>query len=66
MLNPKYQRYADRLRELIEDGQTVAKLERKYDGVSWPYIREHDGLHEWYTKAMNILSIAFGKIASIF
>ena len=28
MLNPKYTRYADRLRELIEEGQRVAKLER--------------------------------------
>lgn len=25
MLNPKYQRYADRLRELVAEGQTVAK-----------------------------------------
>jgi hypothetical protein len=33
MLNPKYQRYAERLKELIEEGQAVAGLERTEDSL---------------------------------
>lgn len=61
MLNPKYQRYAERLKELIEEGQAVAGLERKDVGDAWPYIHEYDRLDEWYTKVMNIISVTFGN-----
>lgn len=61
MLNPKHKRYADRLRELIEEGQAVAKLERPspYTG---PYIQGEDNikLQAWLTKVSNILEAVFG------
>jgi hypothetical protein len=58
MLNPKHQRYADRIRELIEEGRAVAKLER--DSSVGPYIQEKIPLHSWLTKVHNIIEMVFG------
>lgn len=61
MLSPKHERYADRIRELIEEGQAVAKLERP-SGVRGfgPYIRDKVPLQAWLVKVNNILETAFG------
>ncbi|MGD0780395.1 MAG: DUF4145 domain-containing protein [Dehalococcoidales bacterium] len=60
MLNPKYQRYAERLRELIEEGNTVAKL-AKPSSVG-TYIQGEDNIQaqSWLTKVRNILGTVFG------
>lgn len=57
MLSPKHQRYADRLRELIEEGRTVANL-----GISTEYglyIRDQVSLHAWLAKVRNIIETVF-------
>jgi hypothetical protein len=60
MLNPSHSRYADRLRELIQEGQAVAKLE-KPSSVG-PYIQDQDTipLQAWLTKVGNIIETVFG------
>jgi hypothetical protein len=60
MLNPKYRRYAERLQELVEEGKSVAKLE-KPSSVG-PYIQGEDDikLNAWLTKTSNILETVFG------
>jgi hypothetical protein len=62
MLNPKHQRQADRLRELIEEGKAVAKLERlsEYIGL---HIQDDDIIQAqgWLAKAKNILEMVFGS-----
>ena len=60
MLNPKYQRFADRLEELIEEGKHIATLERP--SSIGAYIQGDDEIrvHEWLTKTQNILKIVFG------
>ena len=60
MLTLKHQRYADRLRELIEEGQGVAKLERPSDVGH--YIQGTDDIRAqgWLTKVRNILENVFG------
>lgn len=58
MLNPKHKRYADRIRELIEEGHAVAKLER--DSSVGPYIKDKVPLHSWLTKVENIIESVFG------
>ena len=64
-LNPKYQRYADRLRELVEEGEAVAKLERPAHGVP-PFIQDRDliRLRAWLTNVYNIIDILFGAESS--
>jgi len=61
MLNPKYQRYADRLRELIKEGQTLAKLEKPSSVGS--YIQDEDNarVQSWLAKTRNILEVVFGS-----
>ena len=61
MLSPKYKRYADRIRELIEEGQAVAKLERPSGvrGVG-SYIQDKVPLQAWLVKVNNILETVFG------
>jgi hypothetical protein len=60
MLNPKHKRYADRVQELIEEGQAVAKLERP--SSVGPYIQDEDKipLQAWLIKVSNILETVFG------
>ena len=45
MLNPKHKRYAERLRELIEEGQHIATLESGEPG--YRYIRDEDEVTLW-------------------
>jgi hypothetical protein len=60
MLNPKQKRYADRLRQLIVEGNGVALLERP--SSVGPYIKDRDiiTLQAWLTKVVNILETVFG------
>lgn len=60
MLNPKNQRYADRIRELIEEGKAVARLE-KPSSVG-QYIQGDDliKVQAWLAKVGNILKTVFG------
>jgi hypothetical protein len=60
MLNPKYHRYVNRLRDLIKEGQSVAKLERP--SSVGPYIQGEDKtqVQGWLTKVRNILDTVFG------
>ncbi len=63
-MNPKYQRAADRLRELITEGERVASLER--DSAVGPYIKEKVPLHAWLAKVENIVGAVFGKESAHF
>ena len=65
MLNPKHQRYADRIRELIEEGKTVARLERSSQ-LGYAYIQDEDQIrvHAWLANAENILVTVFGRESS--
>jgi len=60
MLNPKYQRYADRLRDLIAEGESVAQLERPKGRYSFIADESSIPLQAWLDKANNILHIVFG------
>src|SRR6266508_2809063 len=61
MLNPKYARYADRFRELIEEGNKLVTLEKPSSVGS--YIQDADTIQVvvWLTKARNILEVALGS-----
>ncbi|HUU28896.1 MAG TPA: DUF4145 domain-containing protein [archaeon] len=58
MLNPKHERFAKRIRELIEEGKTVASLERPSE--VGPYIKEKIPLQSWLVKVKNIIFVIFG------
>ena len=60
MLNPRHQRFANRIEELIEEGKHIATLERP--SAIGAYIQGDDEIkvHEWLTKTQNILKIVFG------
>lgn len=62
MLNPKYAKYVDRLRELIDEGQKIAKLEKPLHGSSMLRFQGEDKslVFGWLTKSRNILEIALG------
>jgi hypothetical protein len=62
MLNPKYQRYADRLKDLIEEGKDVAKLEH-ISSSGFRYIQNEDKipLNAWIMKTNNIVETVFGN-----
>ena len=55
-------RVAARLRELIEEGKTVASLERRSPLSSNEYIQDKDkiALHAWLSKTTNIIEATFG------
>ena len=59
MLSPKHKRYADRIRELVGEGQAVAKLERP--SMVGPYIQDRVPLQAWLVKVNNILETVFGS-----
>jgi hypothetical protein len=61
MLNSQYQRYASRLRELIEEGSKVAELEKPSSVGS--YIQDKDRIlaQSWLSKVRNILENVFGS-----
>lgn len=60
MLNPKYKKYANRLIELIKEGNEVAKLEKPSSVGT--YIQDEDRirLQSWLTRSRNILGSVFG------
>jgi hypothetical protein len=62
MLSPKHQRQADRLRELIEEGQRVAKLERMIPSGDFSHFEGEDNIQvqAWLIKTKNILGTVFG------
>lgn len=59
-LNPRYARYAARLRELIEEGKKVAGLETRGHSSSWIQGENKVPLHAWLTKTQNIIEGVFG------
>jgi hypothetical protein len=61
MLNPKYKRYAERIIDLIHEGDEVAKLERPSSGGSYIQDKDKIKLHSWLTKVTNILELVFGS-----
>lgn len=60
MLNPKYSKYADRLRELIAEGENVLKLAKPSNE---PHFRDDDRIKvaSWLTKSRNLLELALGS-----
>lgn len=62
MLNPKYTKYAERLRELIEDGQRLVQLGKPSNMTGTPHFQGSDvsQVINWITKAKNILEVALG------
>lgn len=61
MLSLKYSRYAERIKNLIQEGENVAKLERP--SSVGPYIQDNDKikLYAWLTNVRNILEMVFGS-----
>lgn len=59
-LNPKYRRYADRLRELVQEGVVVAKLEKPSSVGSYIQNQDKVALHAWLTKVENSFHLLFG------
>lgn len=58
MLNPKHQRYADRLRELIEEGNKLVAVARSSQhGI----VQDRALLHSWLAKVRNIVETVFGS-----
>jgi hypothetical protein len=55
-------RVAERIRELIEEGKSVASLERRSPYTSIEYIQDKDKiqLQAWLSKTMNIVEATFG------
>lgn len=62
MVNPKYERYAERFRILIEEGQRVASLESGSSTSDVVYFRDDAMIQvlSWLTKARNLLEVALG------
>ena len=62
MLNPKYQRYVDRLQALVDEAETVVRLERQPEPNKHSNIGGADKtpLHAWLGKVSNILNTIFG------
>lgn len=80
MLSPKHQRYATRLEELIQEGESVAKLDllpdRRVRIVSFPEPEKNqkenqqkenkNPLHAWLVKVSNIIELVFGHKSAHF
>ena len=67
-LPPKYQRYADRLHELINEGKQVLKLGQQAPGYQSEVLyisgKNRDKFHNWFVKAESLLSTLFGETGS--
>jgi hypothetical protein len=61
MMNPKYARYAERLRELIGEGIKVAQLEKPSSVGSFIQNADKAQVLSWLTKGRNIIEIALGN-----
>ena len=68
MLNPKYKSYADRLRELVAEGEIVVQSATGKDVSGRPYIEsaKSSDLHSWIAKVENILRNVFGEHSAHF
>jgi len=62
MLNPKLKKYTDRIRELIDEGMAISKLE-KPSQYSEPYIQGEDQIRvqSWHMNVRNIIETTFGR-----
>jgi hypothetical protein len=58
-MNPREEKAANRIRELISEGEAVAQLERPSQHVG-PYIQDKVPLHAWLVKVENIVKTTFG------
>jgi len=58
-MEPRLKRSADRLRELIAEGHSVAELER--ESSVGPYIQDKVRLSAWLVKAESIIEATFGQ-----
>ncbi len=67
MLNPKYQVYADRLRELIAEGERVIQ-NATGRGTFGPFVEpdKSQDLHSWVSRVENILRNVFGENSAHF
>lgn len=61
MLNPKYQRYVTRLKELIKEGKHVSSLETHNGEPYYASIKDKMAIYSFLTKAENILASVFGQ-----
>lgn len=61
MLTPKYKRYAERIKELIQEGHEISKLEKPSSVGS--YIQDTDQIrvNAWNTNVRNIIETTFGR-----
>jgi hypothetical protein len=60
VMDPKYQRYADRLRDLVEEGKIVADLPKPSSAGRFIQDKDRVVLHAWLTKVLNIITVVFG------
>jgi hypothetical protein len=60
MLNPKHQRYADRMKELIDEAEALSK-NVKHSEVSGDILQNPVGHSAWVVKVKNILVSVFGE-----
>lgn len=61
MLNFKYERFADQIEELIEEGKHIATLERPSSVGAFIQDEDKIKVHEWLTKTRNIMETVFGR-----
>lgn len=65
-MNPKYERVAKRLEELIAEGLEVAQLERPSQYNASSYIQDNVALHQWLVKVDNAVRTTFGTDSAHF
>lgn len=56
LLSPKYERYAERMKKLIKEGERIASTAL---GII-PYIGDSAKVHSWLASVKNILELTFG------
>ncbi|OQY47819.1 MAG: hypothetical protein B6242_04160 [Anaerolineaceae bacterium 4572_78] len=61
MLNPKDQQYAERIKELIEEGQVIATLEKPTKKPGIKTIQDNYRLQKWLTNVEQIVKTTFGQ-----
>lgn len=62
MLNPKDQRFADRFRELIEEGKKLSLLATEQGELSGFFLADQHGsrLYSWFSRTVNVVERVFG------
>ena len=66
MLTPKYKRYAERIKELVLEGQEISKLEKPSSVGSFIQGADQIRVNAWNTNVRNIIETTFGKTSSQF